>query len=153
MKLSLLKTKVFESWEFLSSYRGCLVLPEQFKPEVRREFGDLRCKATWIRALARYEALNAFHDCLDAQTLIQQTFNFTEDRWDYEFRSQIFDEFLIIPGALDLIKLGLEQLLADPFTPHDRTNAHGFYQLVAEQHRTERLPTELTGQLPVSVES
>ena len=147
MKLYELKPKVFDAWEFLSSYRGCVVLPENFKHEVRKEFGDLRYKETWTRALARYEALNAFHDCLDAHYLVLHTLNFTEDRWDYEFRHRIFDEFLIIPGALDLIKLGLEQLMSDSFTPSDRRDADGFYQLVAEQRGRDRLPTELAGRL------
>lgn len=66
------------------------MLAENFKGEMRKEFGDLRFKKTWIKALARYEALNAFHNCLDAHSLILHTLNFTEDRWDYEFRHQIF---------------------------------------------------------------
>jgi hypothetical protein len=125
-----------------------VVLPENFKKEVRQEFGDLRCKETWIRALARYEALNAFHDCLDAHYLVLHTLNFTEDRWDYEFRYHIFDEFLMIPGALDLLKLGLEQLMSESFTPSDRRDADGFYQLVAAKQGRDRLPTELAGRLP-----
>lgn len=148
MKLRELKSKVYEAWEFLSSYRDCVVLPEHFRGEVRQEFGDLRYKETWMRALARYEALNAFHDCLDAHYLVLHTLNFTKDRWDYEFRYRIFDEFLIIPGALDLLKLGLEQLMSDSFTPSDRRDADGFYQLVAAQQGRDRLPTEFAGRLP-----
>lgn len=147
MKLCDLKSKVFDAWEFLSSYRGCVVLAENFKTEVRQEFGDLRYKDTWIRALARYEALNAFHDCLDAHYLVLHTLNFTEGRWDYGLRHRIFDEFLMIPGALDLIKLGLEQLMSDSFTSSDREDADGFYQLVAEQRGRDRLPAELAGRL------
>lgn len=113
MKLQELKHKVYEAWEFLSGYRGCVVLPENFKGEVRKEFGDLRSKKTWTQALAHYEALNAFHDCLDAHYLILHTLNFTEDRWDYELRHLIFEEFLTIPGALGLLKLGLEQLISE----------------------------------------
>jgi hypothetical protein len=150
MKLRELKQKVYDAWEFLSGYRNCVVLPENFKGEVRKEFGDLRYKETWIRALARYEALNAFHDCLDAHQLILHTLNFTEDRWDYEFRYRIFDEFLMIPDALDLLKLGLEQLMSDSFTPSDRRDANGFYQLVAGQQGRDRLPTELARRLPAT---
>ena len=150
MKLRELKSKVYEAWEFLSGYRGCVVLPENFKAEVRKEFGDLRFKETWIQALARYEALNAFHDCLDAHALIRHTLNFTQDRWDYEFRHRIFDEFLRIPRALDLLKLGLEQLMSDSFTPSDRREADGFYQLVAEQQGGDRLPVEFVGRLPAA---
>lgn len=150
MKLPKLKEKVYEAWEFLSGYRGCVVIPENFKPEVRREFGDLRRKETWVKALARYEALNAFHDCLDAHHLVLHTFNFTSDRWDYEFRHRIFDEFLMIPGALDLIKLGFEQLLSASFTDHDRKEAHGFFELVAEQQGRVGLPVEFAGRLAIT---
>lgn len=150
MKLRELKIKVYEAWEFLSGYRGCVLLPENFKGEVRKEFGDLRYKETWIRALARYEALNAFHDCLDAHSLVLHTLNFTEERWDYEFRHRIFDEFLIIPNALDLLRLGLEQLMSDSFSSSDRRGADGFYQLVAEQQGRDRLPTELAGRIPIA---
>lgn len=151
MKLRELKQRVFESWEFLSGYRGCVVLPENFKPEVKAEFGDLRYKETWIKALARYEALNALHDCLDAHYLVLHTLNFTEDRWDYEFRHRIFDEFLMIPQALPLLKLGLEQLVSSSFSDHDRREAHGFLELVAEkQGGDRRLPDELTWRLPAA---
>ena len=149
MKLYELKRKVYDAWEFLSGYRDCVVLPENFKGEVKKEFGDLRYKETWIKALARYEALNAFHDCLDAHTLILHTLNFTEDRWDYEFRHRIFDEFLLIPGALELLKLGLEQLMSG-VTSIDRGDADGFYKLVAEQQRKDGLPIELAGRLQAS---
>lgn len=147
MKLPELKQEVYDAWEFLSGYRGCVVLPENFKPEVRREFGDLRRKETWIKALARFEALNAFHDCLDAYHLVLHTFNFTPDRLDYEYRHAIFDEFLTIPGALDLLKLGLEQLWSNSFTNDDREETHGFFTLVAEQQRRSGLPTEFVGRL------
>lgn len=150
MKLHELKQRVYEAWEFLNGYRGCVVLAENFKPDVRQEFGDLRYKETWVKALARYEALNAFHDCLDANYLVLHTFNFTEDRWDYEFRYRIFDEFLMIPDALDLLKLGLEQLVSNSFTDHDRRQAHGFLELVAGQQGRRGLSAQLTGQLPAA---
>ena len=148
MKLRELKEKVYEAWESLSSYRGCLILPENFKPEVRAGFGDLRRKSTWIKALARFEALNAAHDCLDAYTLILNSFNFTPDRWDYEYRLLIFDEFLMIPGAIDLLKLGLEQLFSASFTDTERNEAHGFFELVSGQQQRIGFSTELIGRLP-----
>lgn len=150
MKLPQLKEKVYEAWEFLNGYRGCLVLPENFKPEVRREFGDLRQKETWIQALARFEALNAFHDCLDAHHLVSHTLNFTPDRWDYTFRHHIFDEFLMIPGSLDLLKLGLEQLLSTSFTDTEREEAHGFFELVSGQQGRLRLPNDTIRRLPAT---
>lgn len=146
MKLPELKQRVYEAWEFLSGYRGSVLQPERFKPEMRT-FGDLRRKETWVQALARFEALNAAHDCLDAYNLILISFNFTPDRWDYEYRHRILDEFLMVPGAIDLLKLGLEQLFTSPFTDQDRSEAHGFFELVAEQPGRFGLPVGSVRQL------
>jgi hypothetical protein len=141
MKLKQLKHKVYKSWEFLSNYRDCLVQPENFKSEVK-QFGDLRFKETWVKALANFEALNAVHDCLDAYSLIVLTLNFTPDRWDYEYRHQIFEAFLTIPGALELLTLGMEQLFSSDFTQQEREDACGFFELVEEQQRRKRFPVE-----------
>ncbi len=98
----------------------------------------------------RHEVLNACHDCLDAHSLVLHTLNFTEDRWDYEFRHRIFDEFLIIPDALDLLKLGLEQLMSESFSSSDRRGVNGCYQLVAEQQGRDRCSTELAGRISIA---
>lgn len=144
MKLSELKQKVYRSWEFLSSFKGQLLNPGNFKPEVRI-FGDLRRKDTWIKALARFEAILAYQSCLDASSLLLYSFNFTPDRWDYEYRHQIFEEFLMYGNALDLINLGLEQLHQYPYTEDDRREAHGFFDLVSEQRRRGGFPIERAG--------
>jgi hypothetical protein len=147
MKLSELKQKVYQSWKSLSSFKGQLLNPDDFKSEVRH-FGDLRRKQTWVRALARFEAVNAYQSCLDASSLLLYSFNFTPDRWDYDYRHQIFEEFLMYGNALDLIKLGLEQLYQHPYTEDDRREAHGFFELVAEQagRRLGSLTVEPAGQ-------
>jgi hypothetical protein len=132
MKLNELKHKVYRAWKDLNSFKGILAQPNNFKPEVRT-FGDLRKKHTWVKALARFSALNSYQSCLDAYTLILYDFNFTPNRWDYEFRHQIMEEFLLMPDALDLIKLGFEQLFSSDFTPQEREQAHGFLGLVGEQ--------------------
>ncbi|NJN62583.1 MAG: hypothetical protein HC795_14640 [Coleofasciculaceae cyanobacterium RL_1_1] len=150
MKLQDLKSRVREAWEFLSSYRNCVVLREQFKAQIRQEFGDLRYKRTWEQALARYEALNIFHDCLDASYLVLHALNFVPERWDYEYRHQIFNEFLTISGSLELLKLALEQVLSNSFSTIEWSQAGGFYNLVAEQAgREQRLPVELARRVPV----
>jgi len=139
MKLLELKQKVYYAWERLNSFKGILAQPERFKVEMK-EFGDLRRKDTWTKAIAQFEALNAYKSCLDAYVLILNDFNFTPERWDYEFRYQILDEFLMIPDGLELIRLGMEQLFSSTFTPQEREEAHGFFELVAEQQSTVRLP-------------
>jgi hypothetical protein len=136
MKLDELKEKVLEAWEFLTEFKSQIAQPGNFKPEVK-QFGDLRQKATWIKALARFEAINAHHSCLDASSLLLHGFNFTPDRWDYEYRHEILDEFLMFPDALDILRRGLEQIYHAPYNASDRSEAHGFFELVEEQRTRE----------------
>jgi hypothetical protein len=130
MRLQELKQQVYQAWECLSTFNLAVVQPENFLSEVRQQFGDLRRKETWVKALARFTARNCYDACLDAYSLILYDFNFTRDRWDYEYRYLIIEEFLTIPGALELIQLGLEQLFSSTFTPHEREQANGFFELV-----------------------
>jgi hypothetical protein len=138
MRISELKQQVYEDWHRRHWYNQAVCAPtaptrdEAFKREIRT-YGDLRSKSTWVRALARFSALNSYEACLDACNLILHDFNFTPERWDYEFRHQVVEEFLMLPGSLDLIKLGLEQLFSDTFTQEERSQANGFFELV-QQH-------------------
>jgi hypothetical protein len=144
MKLKELKQKVFEEWQDYCWFKQVVCQPETFKPEIRERFGDMRRKVTWEKALCHFKALNAQIGLLDAHTLILYTFNFTPDRWDYEYRHQILEEFLTLPDGLELIKLGLEQLFSRDFTSEERGQADGFYQLVEESTGREfgKLPVE-----------
>ncbi|MEM6256662.1 MAG: hypothetical protein AAF821_27485 [Cyanobacteria bacterium P01_D01_bin.156] len=131
MKLPALKQRVWNTWKTLNSWKGELTSPpDSFVTEVKG-FGDRRYKQTWIRALARFEAIATYESCLDAWALILINFNFTPERWDYEYRYEILDEFLTYPDGLELIREGLEQLFSSDFTPEERGQAHGFYSLVA----------------------
>lgn len=146
MKLAELKAQVYECWRDLSEFQSAIVEPDRFKPEVRR-FGDLRRKITWEKAYAAFKAKNCYDACLDAWTLIRYSFNFTPDRWDYPYRHQVIEAFLTLPEGLDLIKLGLEQLLSAPFTTQDRKDASGFFELVQEQPGRIGLPVGSVRQL------
>ena len=150
MKLADLKEEVRRIWEYVEDGgAGIIVQPENFLPEVRR-YGDLRKKATWIQALANFEAIFYHRSCLDAWSLITNSFNFTPDRPDYEYRHEILDAFLQFPNGLDLIKLGLEQLYGPDFTPQEREQkSHAFFGLVKERvERGAGLPAELAGPIP-----
>jgi hypothetical protein len=152
MRISELKQQVYEEWHRRHWYKQAVCSPstpasdEMFKREIRT-YGDLRRKVTWVKALARFSALNSYEACLDACNLILYDFNFTPERWDYEFRHQVIEEFLMLPGSLDLIKLGLEQLFSDTFTQHERSQANGFFELVQEHSGGARgIATESIGQ-------
>ncbi|HEY9658128.1 MAG TPA: hypothetical protein V6C65_06725 [Allocoleopsis sp.] len=130
MKITELKKRVFEQWQRHCWFNQAVIQPELFKSEVRSQFGDLRRKATWEAALCRYLALNAEIGLLDAYTLITRTFNYTPDRWDYPYRLVVFEEFLTLPDSVELLRTGLEQLFSADFTPQERREANGFFELV-----------------------
>lgn len=136
MKLPALKQKVRESWETLNTWKdGVVIQPENFEQDVK-QFGDCRYKKTWIKALARFKAVKIHRNCLDAWTLIIISFNYTPDRWDYEYRHEILDEFLMYSDGLELLKTGLEQIFAsDDLSPREQREAkkNGFFKLVGER--------------------
>lgn len=111
--------------------------PERFDEEMKG-FGDRRCKVTWIKALARFEAMLTYKSCLDSWALITISFNFTPDRWDYEYRNEILDEFLMYADGLEIIRDGLEHLFSEDFSAQEREEANGFFRLVAERERNHR---------------
>jgi hypothetical protein len=130
MRIAELKQQAYEAWECLSTFNGAVVQPQHLKAELRQQFGDLRRKQTWVKALVGFTACNCYDACLDAYSLILYDFNFTPERWDYEYRYLIVEEFLAILEALELIKLGLEQVFSSTFTSQEREQAHGFFELI-----------------------
>lgn len=133
MKLPELKRRVRRSWESLNTWKGSVVAqPGDFEKEIKR-FGDRRYKKTWVQALCRFEAMLSYKSCLDSWALLTISFNFTPDRWDYEYRHQILEEFLAYPDGLEIIRDGLEHLFSADFTPREREEANGFFRLVEER--------------------
>lgn len=145
MKLKELKQAAYQAWKKVSRYNLAVVQPENFQQEVRSKFGDRRYKRTWVKALAYYRAQASYDSCLDAYMLILNAFNFTPERWDYEYRHEILDAFLMMPEGVELIRAGLEQLFSTDFTQSDREEANGFFAMVEERSvegRGERFPVE-----------
>lgn len=132
MNFAELKAETYQRWKCLSTFKGAVVQPENFKSEVRI-FGDLRCKETWKKAYCSFYAKMIRSSILDAYNLILYQFNPSPDDWDYELRYRIFEEFLAFPDGLDFIKLGLEQLFSSDFTQQDREEARGFFIMVQEE--------------------
>ncbi|NEQ51433.1 MAG: hypothetical protein F6K11_15045 [Leptolyngbya sp. SIO3F4] len=140
MKLPELKKRVWNAWTRFNQASGVVTQPKNYVHDVK-QFGDRRYKVTWIKALAHFSAQASYESCLDAYMLVLNSFNFTPDRWDYEYRHEILDAFLMYPNGLELIKTGLEQLLE--LTPQEQDEAHGFFELVEErgtQPGRDRLP-------------
>lgn len=151
MKLNELKAQVYDLWQgYITYYRGAVVQPQQFKTDIRKEFGDLRRKRTWEQAFCRYSALHSRVGLLDADRLIRLDFNFTPDREDYPYRHGIFDEWMSLPEGLEMIKTGLEVLFRD-YTSEEREEVDGFLRLVKEQRAAGKLtgvPVGLAGAVP-----
>ena len=153
MKLHQLKKAVHYRWQSVIEINEAVVQPEQFKDEIRRQFGDLRYKATWEKALARFYAQIIHDACLDAWGLILYGLNFKPGDRFYEYRHQIFEEFIAFPDGMELLKAGLEQIFySNDFTPQERKEAqgNGFFELVREQSAGRGVSgraVELAGQL------
>lgn len=132
MKLPELKKRVRRTWNILNEWNGVVLLPEQFDQEMKT-FGDRRYKKTWVKALCKFKAMLAIEGCLDSWMLLTSTFDFRPERWDYEYRHQIFEEFLMYPDALELIKSGLEDLFDKDFDIKEREKADDFFGLLEER--------------------
>ncbi len=149
MKLPELKKRVRRTWDILNRCHGIVLQPENFNKEMAT-FGDRRYKKTWVKALCKFEAMFAYKSCLDSWMLLTNTFAFRPDRWDYEYRHQIFEEFLMYPDALELIKSGLEDLFDKDFDIKEREKADDFFGLLEEREGEAgalRFSARLVGQL------
>lgn len=138
MKLSELKKRVWKAWCNLNSWKGELTSPPDSYVAGVKGLGDSRFKQTWIKALARFEAMFTYESCLDSWALIAISFNFTPDHRNYEYRQEILDEFLMYPDGLEIIRDGLEHLFSSDFSPQEREDANGFFALVEEREREHR---------------
>jgi hypothetical protein len=109
MKIQELKLRAKEVWRDLNTVDKSVCVDSQFKSDVR-QVGDLRRKATWETAIARWMAKLFYDCCLDSSSLVLYSFNFKQEEWYYPLRHQIVDEFLKYPDGRQLILDGLEQL-------------------------------------------
>ena len=132
MKLQELKEQVRYIWDCVNKWHGVVLQPENFDKEMKT-FGDRRYKATWVKALCKFQAMLAMEGCLDSWALLTITFDFRPDRWDYEYRHGIFDEFLKYPEALEIIRTGLEDIFHKDFDVQEREKADGFFRLLEER--------------------
>ena len=140
MKIYQLKEHVLTQWKSLHSWCGELTSPlEQFGLDIRKQFGDRRYTATWVKALAYYQAQRVYESCIDSTLLITHTLNFSPQNRLYAYRNEILDAFLQYEDGLALIKQGLENLYFDGFTAQDSESAHGILKLLEarEGHRNQ----------------
>ena len=138
MKLAELKRRTWRQWEKSHSWKGQLTSsPDSYVADIKF-FGDLRYKATWERALAKYIAQRAYEGCLDSWMLPLYMLNFQPSDWEHEFRYQILDEFLLYPDGLYLIKQGIEDVFQQDLTNEEEKRLDGFFGFLAEKKERDR---------------
>lgn len=136
MKIAQLRHYVYQEWQDLCQSESVVLQPDTFKPEIRQRFGDLRRKATWEQALSWFAATRFYRNCLDAWALLTHEFNFSPKHPYYDYRHRIFESFIAYEDGLDLIKLGLEQLLqssTSTFTREEQEAGIHVLQELAQQ--------------------
>lgn len=130
MRLKELKEKVYSIWELVHTSKRTLIQPENFKPEIRT-YGDLRRKVTWEKALAVLWAKAMWSTNSDNFTLVTVMLNPSSGGWEYEYRYSIFEQFIAIPGAIECIKNGLEQIFDYYDDPSEaQEECRGLFELV-----------------------
>jgi hypothetical protein len=133
MKINELKAKAYDRWVTINEFKQCLIQPKNFKVEVRKRFGDMRRKDTWIKACSHFWA-QVLDACWDIQNteLITLFFNFKETDPEYEIRHEIFEAFMQFPDSLERIRNGLERLLGEPINEKEERAINGFFKLAQE---------------------
>jgi hypothetical protein len=135
MKLQEIKQRTRHEWERLSSWRGVVVEQPGDYEKAIKNFGDRRCRDTWITALANLYALSLVESCLDGWELITLYLNFKHSHWTYEIREQIFDQFVSLPEGMDFIKAGLEQLVEQGVASQYKEEADGIFELLVRREK------------------
>lgn len=124
MKFAELKFQVYECWHDLSAFNSAIVQPKNFRSALR-QFGDLRYQETWKKAYCSFADRNMFDANSDNRSLVRVEFNFYPERWDWELRHQILDEFLSISDALEYLIDGLEDIFCQPLDREEKEIADG----------------------------
>jgi hypothetical protein len=139
LKLNQLKELTQKWWLQHNKFQDVVTQPELFKSEIRKDYGDLRRKSTWIKAAARFLAANISIAASDSVMLITDDLNFTPGTPEYEIRYEVLDAFLEIPDMFEAIKIGFEQIFSsgNP-TPHEENGVKGILQWAQQRQGIER---------------
>jgi len=135
MKFKRIKKRTYDCLLLLHKVNSAMPQPEQFKAEIQA-MGKPGRYETWVKALADFYTRASLTGCLDAWSLITVTLDFPPGSEFYEFRHEIFEEFIALPDGIEALKMGFEQLLGIPFTREEKEELNrGFFRLVAEQQQ------------------
>lgn len=131
MKMQDLKKRVQKEWMTFNELEGTIPDPD-FRAVIRR-YGDLRKKATWVKAFADLYARGSYGYYPYPFEMITIALNSkitpVEER---EYLPDVLEAILEIDGGLGLIREGLEQVFGrEYFTEEEgREYGNGFLELV-----------------------
>jgi len=139
LTLNELKALTLKWWLQHNRFQKAVTQLELFKPEIRKNDGDLRCKSTWVKASARFLAANISIAATDSVMLITEDLNFAPGTPEYEIRYEVLDAFLEIPDMFDAIKIGFEQIFASGSpTSAEMDGVQGILQWAQQRQGLER---------------
>jgi hypothetical protein len=130
MKLKELKSASYRAWELVQRLEDTVIQPKNFWKEVHG-YGDLRCRATWEKIYAVFQASVIANPVLENCGMIQIYFCHPTSPELVCYNDLVLEEFLKYPTALDRIKDGLEQLYYQPAEPEDQQDAVYFLKRIA----------------------
>ena len=137
MKLADLKERTQEYWSSTCIYEEVVIQKENFKGDIRKVFGDLRCKSTWERALCHYTARYHRLDGIGFPGLsLIHLFADLYEPWYSEYRDLLLESLLTLPNGAEYVLSHLQAL------DYNAETDDGIYGLVARAARERQLQIE-----------
>ncbi|MBD2230966.1 hypothetical protein [Phormidium tenue] len=140
-----LKAEVFRVWCWIHRSNMAQVQPENFEPEVRRLFGDLRLKHTWEKAYSHFFVSWVFDCICDGDTYFQVLDPKDWYDWEYELRLLTFQALAAHPRSESMTRNSYSYIAR-----YERASlADGFFALAKEAvERQQQYSTSSTVVIP-----
>lgn len=128
-----LKRYVRRYWEMAHRSRMAVVQGENFLPEVRKLFGDLRLKHTWERAYSHFFVNWVVGCAVEADSYFQVLDPSQWEAWAYELRFLTLEAIAAHPETESMASNALSYLVR-----YKKENlANGFIELIEESVRRQ----------------
>lgn len=135
-----LKKRVLRYWSMAHRSRMAEVQEENFLPEVRKLFGDLRLKHTWERAYSHFFVNWVVGCAVEGDTYFGVLDPSEWSDWEYELRFLTLEAIAAHPETKSLTLNALSYLVR--YKRESRAN--GFIRLVEEANRRQGLKSSQT---------
>ena len=146
LTLKRLRQRAYAAWEVLCGIKGVYLgapesmdmsqedaarLPwtnEVFKAEIRKTYGDLRCRVTWESAAIQLMAHMMVQSYMEPYQIVGYMASpaYMQCEIREQYGDRLIEAMLQFPEILDIVREGLEQLVKDPGDPEDQTLATAF---------------------------